>query len=333
MNQKHILVLGTGSAGKRHANNLARLGCKISCMDPREDRIDEAKTQIDLKGAYTSIEDAFQSPEKIDGVVVTSPPIFHVEQSIMALEKGIPVLLEKPVSPDEKSARKLEMAVRQTEVALLLTYTWRWWPPLKKVKELLQQNEVGRLRHVKFVMSAHLADWHPWENYWEFFMASKALGGGALLDESHWIDLMLWFLGKPERLVANIDKISDLKIDTDDNVDMLAIYKDGLRVTIHLDLYGRPHEKYIRFLGEGGTIYWTADPNRISIGKDMTETWDTLTFDCERNDMFLAADREFLEILDGAPVRTCSIRDGVAVLKFIEAARRSSSSGRMVDFR
>ena len=58
-----------------------------------------------------------------------------------------------------------------------------------------EANAVGGLRHARFVMSAHLADWHPWERYQDFFMASRDQGGGALLDESHFIDLMLWFFG------------------------------------------------------------------------------------------------------------------------------------------
>ena len=331
MDQKHILVIGTGSAGKRHAGNLASLGCRISCMDPSAERLEEVKENVDIIGAYTSLESALAGDEHIDGVAVTSPPAYHVEQSIAALDRGIPVLLEKPVCPDEAGARKLAKVAGDSGVPLLLTYTWRWWTPLIKVKELLQQKAVGQIRHVKFVMSAHLADWHPWENYWDFFMASKALGGGALLDESHWIDLMLWFFGKPEKLMGNIDKISDLKIETDDNVDMLVFYKDGLRVTLHLDLYGRPHEKYIRFVGEEGTIYWTADPNRIRIGSDMTETWETHDFECDRNDMFLAADSEFLDVLSGGRVKTCTIEDGVEVLSLIEAARKSSASGRIVE--
>ena len=132
--------------------------------------------------------------------------------------------------------------------------------------------------------------------------------------------------------MADIDKVSSLDIETDDNVDMLIIFKDGLRVTMHLDLYGRPHEKYIRFIGEEGTIYWTADPNRIAVGKEMAEIWDSREFNCERNDMFLSADREFLDVLDGKPVKTCTIQDGVRVLSFIESARKSHSESRMVDF-
>jgi len=300
-------------------------------MDPRADRLQGVKEKMDIKGAYTSLEDSLNTDERIDGVAVASPPAYHVEQSIAALKRGIPVLLEKPVCPDEAGAQKLAKVTRELGVPLLLTYTWRWWAPLRKVKELLERKAIGQVRHVKFVMSAHLADWHPWENYWDFFMASKALGGGALLDESHWIDLMLWFFGKPERLIASIGKISDLKIETDDNVDMLVFYKDGLRVTLHLDLYGRPHEKYIRFVGEEGTIYWTVDPNRLKIGRDMAEVWETQEFDCERNDMFLAADREFLAVLNGGKVNTCTVEDGMKVLSLIEAARKSSESGRVVE--
>lgn len=330
MAEKHILILGSGSAGQRHAKNLASLGCHISVMDPRPDRLKDIAKEVETIGRYQTLEDAFGGLKKIDGVAVTSPPVFHVEQSIKALEQGIPVLLEKPVSPDESSARKLQEMVKRTGTPLLLGYTYRWWPPLIKVRDLIRSQEIGVLRHAKFVMSAHLADWHPWENYWEFFMASKALGGGALLDESHWIDLMFWLLGKPEMISARIDKISDLKIDTDDNVDILIIYKNGLHVTMHLDLYGRPHEKYIRFVGEGGTILWTIDPNQVAVGKEMTENWETHEYECERNDMFLGVDKEFLDVLNGTPVTTCHIQDGVRVLEFIEAARKSSAEGQMI---
>ena len=331
MGQKHILILGTGSVGKRHASNLSSLGCTISCMDPRADRLEEVKQEIDVVGTYISIEEVFSdSSRKFDGVVVASPPVFHVDQSIAALEHEIPVLLEKPVSSDEASARRLQDVVNNTGIPLLLGYTWRWWSPLAKVQELLNQGVIGKLRYVQFMMSAHLADWHPWENYQDFFMASKALGGGALLDESHWIDLMLWFFGNPESLYAKVDRVSDLKIDTDDNVDMIITYKDGRYVSIHLDIYGRPHEKYIRFIGEEGTILWTADPNRVAVGKEWSQTWENYEFDCERNDMFMAVGKEFIDIINGVEVKTCCINDGVRVLSLIEAARQSSAEDRVV---
>jgi len=326
---KHMLIIGTGSAGKRHAKNLNSLGCMVSCMDPRQDRLDEIRSEeIPLKSVFTSVEEAFAIDKAFDAVVVASPPSFHVDQCISALQRGVPVLLEKPVSPDLSSALKLQAALKDTSVPLLLGYTWRWWPPLQKVKQLVDSQIVGELKFVKFTMAAHLADWHPWERYQDFFMSSKTMGGGAILDESHWLDLMLWFFGTPEKLFAKVDKISDLDIETDDNVDMLVFYSNGMRVSLHLDLYARPHEKSIQFVGEEGTLIW--EPNLIKIGKDMYPDWDVEEFNYDRNDMFVGVAEDFLKILAGDDTQTCNIDDGIRVLELIEAARQSSSTEKVI---
>lgn len=321
---RHILILGTGSVGQRHARNLHELGCTLACMDPRTDRLQEmAATGIPLSAVYRSVEEAWNQAASFDGVIVASPPRFHVEQCLAALERRLPVLLEKPVSPDLESALRLEREVGRCRIPLLLGYTWRWWPSLLRVKELLAQGVVGGLRHVTFTMAAHLADWHPWERYQDFFMASRELGGGALLDESHWLDLMIWYFGMPDSILARVEKLSDLEIETDDNVDMLASYSGSrLRVVLHLDLYRRPHEKSIRFVGEDGTLVW--EPNRIQIGKALEPKWEIERFPQERNDMFIAVAREFIEALGGRPALTCTVADGVNVLRVVEAARRSS---------
>jgi len=328
--QKHILIIGSGSVGKRHARNLGAFGCSISCVDPRKDRLDELASEIKVQGTFSTIEEALDKAENLHGVVVASPPRFHIDQSIASLEKGLPVFLEKPVSPHLNEALRLQECVNATGIPLLLGYTWRWWEPLRYVRRLLKSNEIGNLLHVQFVMSAHLEDWHPWEKIQDFFMSSLELGGGALLDESHWPDLMLWLFGMPVNVFARIDKISSLDIETDDNVDMVVCYSEGPTVSIHLDLYGRPHEKKIIFVGEKGTIRWTADPNQVAVGYGMEQQWKITNYDCERNDMFVAAAAEFLEILDGGSVRTCSIDDGVGIMKLIEAARKSSAEGCIV---
>lgn len=329
MAEKHILIIGSGSVGKRHARNLTALGCRISGMDPRADRRDEMASEVKLVAAFASEQEAYAA-SKYDGVVIASPPHVHVRQTIQALEAGCPVLLEKPVCPDLKSALALQDAAKRSKSPLLMGYTWRWWPPLADVRRLLDEKTAGPIHHVQFHMSAHLADWHPWERYQDFFMAQRELGGGALLDESHWIDLMLWLFGMPKDVSGKIDKISTLEIDSDDNVDLLFSYEKGPRVTMHLDLYGRPHEKFIRFIGAGGTVFWSADPNQLSVGRSAAAEWDKTLYQCERNDMFVAVAREFLAAINGAPVKTCTLDDGVNVLKVIEAARAASSEKRTV---
>jgi predicted dehydrogenase len=324
----HILIIGSGSVGKRHARNLAALGCTISCVDPREDRRAELAAETPVIGAFATVEEALKAGG-LYGVVVASPTAFHPSNTIAALEAGLPVLLEKPVAKTFDEAWQMHEAQQRTGVPVLLGYTWRWWPPLRRVRALLEEKTVGALRHVQFHMSAHLADWHPWEPYQEFFMASAAQGGGALLDESHWIDLMLWLFEQPWKIMGRVEKISDLKIDTDDNVDVLAIYQGpgelNFRVSLHLDLYGRPHEKFIRFVGEHGTILWSADPNRIMVGFEAGQNWQEKTFSYERNDMFVEVAKEYLDVVAGKAEPSCTLLEGINVMHLIEMIRQSSA--------
>ncbi len=331
MSKKHILVVGAGSVGKRHLCNFAALGCDVSAMDPRQDRLIEAAGQVSLLKKYTSLEEALNAKAHYDGVVIASPPKFHVEQCIETVRKGLPVLLEKPVCVYYDETRKLMDALSAIpQQKLLLGYTYRWWPPLAEFRNRINASEIGKPLHARFIMSAHLADWHPWEKYQDFFMAKKELGGGALLDESHFLDLMIWFFGMPKNIFAKVEHISSLEIETDDNVDVIAVYDNSLRVTIHLDLYGRPHEKYISVTGEKGTLRWSFEPNCIQQSSKIEHEWDSTSFEYERNDMFVNVAKEFIELLKGRSAISCTLKDGINVLTIIEACRQSSQSGRVV---
>lgn len=329
MRTRHILVIGCGSVGKRHAENLKSLGCRVSGMDPRADRLDEAATRIPLELRFATLEAAFDHGVTFDGAVIASPPTAHVAQALACLDRRIPLLLEKPVAPDLASARTLLARARVSAVPVLLGYTFRWWPPVLHLKELLGGRATGDVLRVQMVMAAHLADWHPWERYQDFFMAKAALGGGALLDESHFLDLMLWLFGWPQDLSATVERLSALEIDTDDNVDVSLALPSGTRVGIHLDLYARPHERSIRVFGDAGTVEWNNEDNCVR-RYAAPSGWSSTPFTCQRNDMFLRLARHYLDVLDGAPPE-CTLLDGCRVLQLVEAIRDSDRERRTVD--
>ena len=331
MDNSHILVLGSGSVGKRHLKNFYDLGCRVSAMDPQKSRLSEAEEIVPLQNQYVSLDEALNCQDTIHGVVVCSPPSYHVAQTKAMLKKNIPVLLEKPVSPDQRSCAELCDLQSSTQVPLLLGYTFRWWPPIQRVKAILEDETLGRIYSVQMIMSAHLADWHPWERYQDFFMSQMNLGGGALLDESHFLDLAIWFFGMPQEVTAQIDRLSSLEIDSDDNVDMNLSYADKKKVMIHLDLYGRPHEKCITFTGEKGALKWSVDPNQVKLYLTEYGKWQIEEFNCERNDMFLEEAKDFLQMLSGVKNNWCTIQDGLNVLKVIEAARVSHAEKKTVE--
>jgi predicted dehydrogenase len=195
---------------------------------------------------------------------------------------------------------------------------------------MVRENQLGKNYFARFNISAHLADWHPWEDYREFFMSSKELGGGALLDESHWIDQMVWLFGFPKSVSGVVDKLTNLDITSDDFVEFVARYDDNLTVSVHLDIFGRPHEKSMVVIGEKGRISWTEESNCVS-WLDSSGVVQEKKFQEERNAMFVGAAEEFSSLILSKSISTCTLSDGIQVLKIIEAIRQSSELGKIVN--
>lgn len=308
----NVLIVGAGSVGKRHAKNLLRHNVSVSMVDPRPDRLKDVKAFTDKN--FANIDDALK--HSWDAAVVASPPHVHVDQCDKLVSKSIPILLEKPICPTLEEAMKLESRSDN----ILLGYTYRWWEPFLYFKNRL--HIVGDLYRLECCMGAHLADWHPWERYQDFFMAHKHMGGGALLDESHVIDLMLWLVGPPNSVFGSVKTISDLEITTDDNVESIWFY-DKMLVSIHLDLYRRPHDRSITAFGSEGTIKWSFD--KVQINDEMP-----VQFAYDRNDMFVKEIEHFLDFVAGRVKPKCTYQDGLNVLRIIECIRNSSNEGKVM---
>jgi predicted dehydrogenase len=324
--QPFVLTLGAGSAGKRHARNFANLGCKVWAFDPRQDRITEAKEQAIIERGFTRLDEALEAGD-YSGIAIASPPRFHAEHIQLARERALPVLCEKPLALAETETRALTPHLDH----VLLTYTYRWWPPVIDLRKRIEQGAIGKPLSARFLMSAHLEDWHPWERYQDFFMACASDGGGALLDESHFIDLLLWIFGRPEWVWGDVAHVSTLEIETDDCVELIAGYSNGLRANLHLDLVGRPHAREIVVTGERGTLAWSYEENALRWGREPTGNWERTSYSCERNDMFIGAAREFVAMMKGSGDRpSCTIADGAAALKIADAARQSAREGKRI---
>ena len=199
--------------------------------------------------------------------------------------------------------------------------------------------KVGTIRRVEMVMAAHLADWHPWERYQDFYIASR----GGVENESHWIDLMLKWWGFPTKVFARLEHISDLEITTNDNLEMWCEYPEH-RVHIHFDLYARPHEKYIKIVGEKGSLHWEPNKTIYSSNAGWTDNRETtwkdkeqigveaeLITDTKRNEMFMEAAKEFLDLLHNAKNPSCNITDGTNVMRLLGLARISHNGGKMME--
>ncbi|MGY8826983.1 MAG: Gfo/Idh/MocA family protein [Candidatus Latescibacterota bacterium] len=82
---------------------------------------------------------------ELDAVVVASPHTLHYEHALAALEKGLHVLCEKPMTTNAAAARSLVQLAQEKNVHLLVPYGWHYKPFIQKAKELMDDGAIGQI--------------------------------------------------------------------------------------------------------------------------------------------------------------------------------------------
>jgi predicted dehydrogenase len=324
---RRILVVGGGSIGKRHAGNFKQLGAHVGVVDTRADRRAEVAERLGIS-TYASLDTALK--ENYEAIVVGVPTAHHAEVAARSIEAGAHLLIEKPISNSEKDILKVIEAAERKRLVILVGYTYRFWPPLLKLKELIDQSIVGRIYFVDIVFSEYLPDWHPWEDYRSWFMSKKDLGGGALLDESHAVDMARWLFGEITEVFCRTGNLSHLEMTADDHAQFLVTFASGAMGTIHMDLFGRKHRRFLNVYGQRGNLSWDFFANRIDVEHVEDRHAQTLTFSCERNDMFVAEAQHFLDCMDGKATPAVTGADALRTLRILLTGIESSETRRAI---
>src|ERR1700683_5644054 len=130
-----ILIVGRGSVGNRHIQNLLQLGCeRLSvCRTRRESA--EMSSSVHAIHSYYDLEEALS--QEPDVVFVTNPTAFHVPVALAAAQRGCNLFVEKPISHTLEGCEKLLNLVKQRELTATVGYNPRFHPVLQPVRELI----------------------------------------------------------------------------------------------------------------------------------------------------------------------------------------------------
>lgn len=138
--------------------------------------------------------------ERPDVVVVTTVDRFHAAYVIAALERGLDVFCEKPLTTDEEGCRAIAEAAAASTGELVVTFNYRYAPRNSAVKQLLVDGAIGEVTSVRFewvLDTVHGAD------YFRRWHRAKANGGGLLVHKAaHHFDLVNWWLADTPQTVA-----------------------------------------------------------------------------------------------------------------------------------
>lgn len=160
MKQVEIGVIGAGwwasaahiPALLNHPNVSA-----VSVVRPDQEGLDKLKSHFGIQHVYT---DAAQmlAERNLAGVIVSSPHVLHAEHALLAIDKGLNVLVEKPFGVNGAEARAIAGSAAKKGVQVMMPYGWNFRPMTDAAHKLMRDGYIGEVRHVVAQMASALAD-------------------------------------------------------------------------------------------------------------------------------------------------------------------------------
>jgi predicted dehydrogenase len=285
-----VVVIGYGSIGKRHVNNLISLGINdiTLCRGSKKgnelnlDEIDNLDEILKLKPNF---------------VIVSNPTFKHFESLDFLLKNQLNVLCEKPLLFKEEEWNSLKLILANYTGYARIIYNLRFHPCVKKINALIQERSLGKFQSARFFVGQYLPDWRPGTNHLESYSSYKDLGGGVVMDLIHEIDLAEYLVGKPSGTIHSIsDKLSNVTNDSKDIAEVLYKTENNVLVNIHLDYLYRGYSRNFSIQTDQLNLNCDLFASTIKITGDKNQLIETYEYnEFERNDMYVSVLKDYID--------------------------------------
>ncbi|GAB3671691.1 Gfo/Idh/MocA family protein [Halopiger thermotolerans] len=365
-------VLGYRFMGKAHANAMARLpmffpdapDVERSVLVGRdEEALSEAADRLGFDSIATDWEDVV---DEVDVFYNLGPNHVHAEPSIAALEAGTPVFCEKPLAPTLEEAERMAEAARDAgnDVPAGCAFNYRFVPAIQYAKRLLEDGELGEIRHVR---GRYLQDWlvDP-EAPWSWRNDEEMAGSGALGDlGAHTVDLLRFLVGDDdlagdiERLSGHLQTFVDERpvegedetrpVTVDDAYSAQLEFENGAMGTLEATRYatGHKNDHTIEIHGSKGSLKFSLERlNELELLREGDRGYETILVTDEDDPYvdhwwppghvigwehtFVHENYEFLSAVDEGSEFHPSFEDGLAAQRVLAAVEDSDERGEWV---
>lgn len=335
-----FLIAGLGSIGRRHFRNLIALGEKdiVLLRSHHSTLPDEELAGYPVE---TDLQTALKRHQP-SAVIVANPTALHMDIAIPAAEVSCHILLEKPVSHSLDRLDVLQQAAEKSGSRILVGFQFRLHPALHKARELIRTGALGQVLTVHAHWGEYLPNWHPWEDYRQSYAARADMGGGVILTLTHPLDYLRFIVGEVEALWSFHGHISPLELDVEDIAEIGLKFTNGTMGGVHLNYIQRPPVHRLEIVGTNGTLRWdNADgtlhfynmPAPFGSYSEIPAAPVIESFPpppgFDRNQLFVAQTRHFIEIVRRESEPICSLEDGIRALELALAASESQPTSRV----
>jgi len=329
-----ILIVGLGSMGKRRIRNLQKLGhTQLLGFDLREDRILETKKKYKIT-CFNNFENALDEQPSI--MIIATPPHLHKEYAKKAIQQNIHVFLEVNLLRNHVQSI-LKLSEKNSSI-VCSSSTMKYHPVVKKLKILIDQKKIGKIYSIHHHVGHFLPNWHPWENYKDFFVSRKETGGARELVPVELIWLTYVF-SDIRSIFANVNKISKLDVKIDDNYQTILEFKNNIFCTLNIDVFSIPSVKETKIIGERGTIICNFNKSQIKINTGLG--WKLIKLPNGKiasgykgitpaESLYEEEISDFLKTIKEKKQYSFSLKNELKILKIVETIEKSSKLGRKI---
>jgi predicted dehydrogenase len=273
----NYLIIGQGSMGKRRVRCLLACGVgpeQIVVFDTRGDRLDESRAKYGVR--TTDDYKACLTDPKVAAVFVAVPAYLHVEYCAAAARAGKHWFCEAPLAVKLDGIDALVAATRERALVGACGCQLLFHPLAQALARWAEDN--GPVLTGSYSLGTYLPEWHPYEDYRQYYVCDAAKGGGNLdvigLDVS-WIR---WIVGRGiEAVTCRSSKTGDLELaaDTPDHHEIILEFSGGPMLSLHFDAVDRTHERWLRLAAGKSTAKWSSLEPWIRVFDSAAKQWNT----------------------------------------------------------
>lgn len=247
-------IIGTGAIAHAHAQAIAELAPRIelvAVVDVDETRARAFAEQVAPTAAVYADAAALLAGEDLGLVHICTPPKTHVPLAVLALDAGVPALIEKPTALSLAEMDVLVAASERTGIPAVTVFQHRYGTAARRLALLAREGTLGRA-----LVATCETLWHrtpayfdlPWRGRWGVEGGGPTMGHGI-----HQYDLMLSVLGPWSRLTAFAARQS-LPTDTEDVAMAVVEFEGGALATVVNSIVSPRETSRVRFDFEYATV-------------------------------------------------------------------------------
>ena len=324
-NQLRIALIGCGRISQTHLQAISYLQdyCQLKAVvDVRESAAKSIAEQYGCKAFkdYRQVMDA----DKIEAVIISSPPSTHSEIATFFLDQGIHVLCEKPLAIHVADAEQMVKKASEKDCILMMASKYRYVDDVVKAKGVVESGILGDVVLFENVFCSKVDMRDRWN-------AQKQIaGGGVLVDNGcHSVDIARYLLGHIEKVQAE-EGLRVQQLEVEDTARLYFRTKSNTMGAVDLSWsIHKEQESYVNLYGTEGvlSIGWKCSKYRQSEKMN----WIPFGKGYDKNAAFAGQIKNFIGSIRGKEAPLITPADGLESVRVIETAYRSMQTNKWIE--